>query len=118
LSRTDPTERVGHDELDRVARFPTLEEGIDDLRAVLDAVGSKRTALFGSSEGGPMSPSRLASWIQPSANIQSLMALTKNGRSIEDGPELVVPGGRLPLRFVRSLSPGSGLEPGAIASQI
>jgi class 3 adenylate cyclase len=34
---------------------PALEERIDDLRAVLDAVGSERTALWGVSEGGPMS---------------------------------------------------------------
>jgi pimeloyl-ACP methyl ester carboxylesterase len=40
---------------DRVTGIPTLDERSDDLRAVLDAVGSKRTALFGVSEGGPMS---------------------------------------------------------------
>jgi pimeloyl-ACP methyl ester carboxylesterase len=41
---------------DRVAEgdLPSLEERMDDLRAVLDAVGSERTALFGFSEGGPM----------------------------------------------------------------
>jgi len=38
-----------------VNELPTLEERMDDLRAVLDATGSKRTALFGISEGGPMS---------------------------------------------------------------
>ena len=36
-------------------RLPTLEERMDDVRAVLDAVGSDRTALFGFSEGGLMS---------------------------------------------------------------
>jgi class 3 adenylate cyclase len=35
--------------------LPTLEERMDDLRAVLDAVGSERAALFGHSEGGNMS---------------------------------------------------------------
>jgi class 3 adenylate cyclase len=39
---------------DRVGRPPTLEEGTDDLRAVLDAVGAERPARFGVSEGGPM----------------------------------------------------------------
>jgi class 3 adenylate cyclase/dienelactone hydrolase len=39
---------------DRVAE-QTLEERIGDLRTVLDATGSKRAALFGWSEGGPMS---------------------------------------------------------------
>jgi pimeloyl-ACP methyl ester carboxylesterase len=33
----------------------TLEERMDDVRAVMDAVGSKRAALMGTSEGGPMS---------------------------------------------------------------
>jgi class 3 adenylate cyclase len=39
---------------DRV-RVGTLEERMDDMRAILDAVGSKTTVLMGVSEGGPMS---------------------------------------------------------------
>lgn len=39
---------------DRLGQPPTLEQGMDDLRAVLDAAGSERAALFGVSEGGPM----------------------------------------------------------------
>lgn len=41
---------------DRVAEneLPTLEQRMDDVRAVLDAVGSTRCALMGISEGGPM----------------------------------------------------------------
>jgi pimeloyl-ACP methyl ester carboxylesterase len=40
---------------DRVAGAPTLETRMDDLRAVMDAVGSRRAAIFGVSEGAPMS---------------------------------------------------------------
>jgi pimeloyl-ACP methyl ester carboxylesterase len=40
---------------DRVAEMPTLEQRMDDVRVVMDAVGSHRAALFGISEGGPMS---------------------------------------------------------------
>ncbi len=40
---------------DPVAEVPTLEERVDDVRAVMDAAGSERAALFGISEGGPMS---------------------------------------------------------------
>ena len=40
---------------DRVASMPTLEERMDDVRAVMDAVGSQQATLFGVSEGGPMS---------------------------------------------------------------
>ena len=35
-------------------RLPTLEERMDDVRAVMDAVGSERAALLGHSEGGNM----------------------------------------------------------------
>ena len=40
---------------DPVTEVPTLEQRIDDVRAVMDAAGSERAALFGISEGGPMS---------------------------------------------------------------
>ena len=40
---------------DPVDEVPTLEQRIDDVRAVMDAAGSERAALFGVSEGGPMS---------------------------------------------------------------
>jgi class 3 adenylate cyclase len=39
---------------DRV-KIPTLEQRMDDVRAVMDAVGSQKAALFGLSDGGPMS---------------------------------------------------------------
>jgi class 3 adenylate cyclase len=39
---------------DRIAGAPTLEERMDDVRAVMDAIGSKRAVLFGFSEGCPM----------------------------------------------------------------
>jgi pimeloyl-ACP methyl ester carboxylesterase len=40
---------------DRTSQLFTLEQRMDDVRAVMDAVGSERAALFGISEGGPMS---------------------------------------------------------------
>lgn len=40
---------------DRSSQLFTLEQRMDDVRAVMDAVGSERAALFGISEGGPMS---------------------------------------------------------------
>jgi len=40
---------------DRVAGAPDLEVRMDDVRAVMDAVGSERAAVFGVSEGGAMS---------------------------------------------------------------
>ncbi|MGH2793171.1 MAG: adenylate/guanylate cyclase domain-containing protein [Actinomycetota bacterium] len=40
---------------DPVIGAPTLEERMDDVRAVMDAAGSERAALLGVSEGAPMS---------------------------------------------------------------
>ena len=40
---------------DRVSGIPTLETRMDDVRAVMDAAGSERAALFGQSEGVAMS---------------------------------------------------------------
>jgi pimeloyl-ACP methyl ester carboxylesterase/DNA-binding CsgD family transcriptional regulator len=40
---------------DRAVGIPTLEERLDDIRAVMDAVGSKRAAIMGVSEGGVVS---------------------------------------------------------------
>src|SRR4051812_27762484 len=39
---------------DRVLGIASLEERMDDVRAVMDAVGAERAALVGVSEGGPM----------------------------------------------------------------
>ncbi|MDP9326155.1 MAG: alpha/beta hydrolase, partial [Candidatus Dormibacteraeota bacterium] len=43
---SDPVPREG---------VPTMDERIDDIRAVLDACGSERTALLGQGHGGPTS---------------------------------------------------------------
>lgn len=40
---------------DRTTRLPSLEERMDDVRAVMDAADCKNAALFGISEGGAMS---------------------------------------------------------------
>jgi class 3 adenylate cyclase len=39
---------------DRVERMPTIEERMDDVRAVMNAAGSERAAILTLSEGGPM----------------------------------------------------------------
>lgn len=38
-----------------VGEMPTLEERMDDVRSVMDAVGSRSAFVLGISEGGPMS---------------------------------------------------------------
>jgi len=53
---------------DPVPHAPTLEENVDDLRAVMDAVGSERADVVGVSEGGAMPPSSRP-WI-PNARVR------------------------------------------------
>jgi pimeloyl-ACP methyl ester carboxylesterase len=39
---------------DRVESLPTMDERMDDVRAVMDAAGSQKAAVFGLSEGGSL----------------------------------------------------------------
>jgi pimeloyl-ACP methyl ester carboxylesterase len=66
---------------DPVSGAPTLETRMDDVRAVMDAVGSRRAALFGLSEGASMSllfaathPERTAALVLRSAFTRTLWA--------------------------------------------
>ena len=54
FSRLIFLDRRGTGLSDQVAGPSTMEERMDDVRAVMDAAGSERAALFGISEGGPM----------------------------------------------------------------
>ena len=54
FSRLISFDKRGTGMSDPVEGVPTLEERMDDMRAVLDAVGSERAALLGFSEGAPM----------------------------------------------------------------
>ena len=40
---------------DRTQGYPTIDDRMDDVRAVMDAVKSERAVIFGASEGGSMS---------------------------------------------------------------
>jgi class 3 adenylate cyclase len=62
---------------DRVPGATTLEERMDDVRAVMDAVGSERAAVMGESEGGPLAmlfaaahPERTAALILQGAELR------------------------------------------------
>jgi len=54
FARVIPFDRRGVGLSDPVDRPTTLEERMDDVRAVMDAAGSERAALFGMSEGATM----------------------------------------------------------------
>ncbi|WP_247282783.1 MULTISPECIES: alpha/beta hydrolase [unclassified Bradyrhizobium] len=53
FARVVTFDKRGQGMSDRLADIPSLEERIDDVRAVMDAIGSKRAALIGFSEGIP-----------------------------------------------------------------
>jgi pimeloyl-ACP methyl ester carboxylesterase/class 3 adenylate cyclase len=55
LARLITFDKRGTGMSDRVSGAPSLEVRMDDVRAVMDAAGSHQAALFGLSEGGPMS---------------------------------------------------------------
>jgi len=65
--------------------LPTLEQRMDDVRAVLDAVGSERTALFGHSEGGGMCMLFAATYPDRTTALVTLSVFAKRIRS-EDYP--------------------------------
>jgi pimeloyl-ACP methyl ester carboxylesterase len=54
FSRLIVLDRRGTGLSDRVAAVPTLEQRMDDVRAVMDAAQSERATLLGISAGGPM----------------------------------------------------------------
>jgi class 3 adenylate cyclase/esterase/lipase len=55
FARVITFDRRGSGLSDPLSEAPTLEERMDDVRAVMDAAGSERAALLGLSEGVPMS---------------------------------------------------------------
>src|ERR1700716_1235905 len=54
---------------DRVHPLPSLEQRMDDVRAVMDAAGSSRAALLGISEGGVMSALFAATYPERAAGL-------------------------------------------------
>jgi class 3 adenylate cyclase len=85
FSRLITFDKRGSGLSDRIAGTPTLEDRMDDLRAVLDAVGSERAALFGSSEGGVLSAMFAASYPERARALVLFSSLARIQRT-EDYP--------------------------------
>jgi len=68
---------------DRVpnAELPSLEERMDDLRAVMDAAGSERAAVFGFSEGGNLSTLFAATYPERTSALVMFGTFSKRIRS-------------------------------------
>src|SRR4051812_49039396 len=103
FARVMTFDRRGSGLSDPVSEAPTLEERMDDVRAVMDAAGSERAALVGLSEGVPMSILFAATYPQ---RVQALVCWGGMARStaaddypwatpvealMEAGVELVAP---------------------------
>lgn len=69
---------------DRVA-IATLEERMDDVRAVMDAVGSKQAAILGASEGGPMAILFAATYPDRSSALVIYGGYAKNYQFVSPG---------------------------------
>ena len=71
---------------DRPGGLPDLETRMDDVRAVMDAVGSERAALFGYSEGGPMSMLFAATYPERTSSLVLYGAYAKRRDPDDDYP--------------------------------
>ncbi len=103
FARVITFDRRGSGLSDPVAEAPTLEERMDDVRAVMDAAGSERAALIGLSEGVTMSilfaatyPQRVTALILSGGMARSTYAEdypwgTPAEALVEAGYELMLP---------------------------
>jgi class 3 adenylate cyclase/pimeloyl-ACP methyl ester carboxylesterase len=66
-----------------IKELPTLEQRMDDVRAVMDAAGSDRAALFGVSEGGPMCALFAATYPQRTAALVLYGSYAKRLRALD-----------------------------------
>jgi class 3 adenylate cyclase len=85
---------------DPVEGVPTLESRVDDLRAVMDAAGSHRAALFGFSEGGPISMLFAATYPQR-VQALALYGTYAKGSAEDDGS----PGRAKWIELMKTLRP-------------
>src|ERR1700732_467785 len=69
-------------------QLPILEERMDDVRAVLEAAGSRRAALFGVSEGGAMSALFAATYPEQSAALILYGSFARTGSYLMTDEEL------------------------------
>jgi pimeloyl-ACP methyl ester carboxylesterase len=66
--------------------MPTMEERVDDVRAILDAVGSERAAVLGQGYGCPIAIMFAATHPERTSKLVLYSALAKAGLKTEDYP--------------------------------
>ncbi len=97
---------------DRVAGAPTLETRMDDVRAVMDAVGSERAALVGWSEGVAMSAVFAATYPE---RARALVLYGGKARELR-APDY--PWGPTEAEALRAIAEDRAGEPSALAEEI
>ncbi len=88
FSRVIVYDKRGQGVSDPPGGVPTLEDDMEDLRAVLDTAGSQRAALFGYSEGGPMSALFAATYPDRVTALILFGTFARGADLIERGEEL------------------------------
>ena len=109
FSRLMLLDRRGTGLSDPVDQLPTLEERMDDLRAVMDAAGSKRAFLLGISESGPMCTLFAATYPERTAGLILCNTFARNVRS-KDLPWATPMGGWKYLQELVDSQWGSGVS--------
>src|SRR5213075_2143083 len=89
---------------DRGSQIFTLEQRMHDVRAILDEVGSKRAALFGVSEGGPMSLLYAATYPERTSGTPQGISIEMWAPSLARDPSAAE---RLASYFRTAASPGA-----------
>ena len=93
FSRLIKLDKRGSGLSDRLApgAVPTIEERIDDVRAVMDEVGSEQACLFGTADGGPIAtvfaatyPERVSSLVLNSTGPGGAADPTRDRQAIEE----------------------------------
>ena len=63
--------------------LPTLEQRMDDVRAVMDAVGSEKAVILGVSEGGPMSALFAATYPEKTLGLAMVGSYARRLRDVD-----------------------------------
>jgi class 3 adenylate cyclase len=69
---------------DRVSDAPALDERMDDVRAIMDGIGSRRAALLGFSEGSPMSVLFATTYPERTSHLILLGGFPQGGYNVSD----------------------------------
>jgi pimeloyl-ACP methyl ester carboxylesterase len=91
FSRLVLYDKAGTGLSDPLPHVPTLEERAEDLRAVMDAAGVERAALFGESEGGPSAMLFAASYPERTSALILYGSVVKTRLTDEDRARADIP---------------------------